>query len=92
MASCSCGTRDIPNSVSPPVGAPRHFVDGGSLFGTGLIFSRCKALLVLMGLGRLSFGGRFWDMPENLSQTSRIGREVVAETSRVGREVIYSRC
>ena len=31
----------------------------GSLFGTGLIFSRCKALLVLMGLGRLSFeGGR----------------------------------
>ena len=67
MASCSCGTRDKPNSVSPPVGAPRHFVDGGSLFGTGLIFSRCKALLVLMGLGRLSFEGRF----------SRAGREVV---------------
>ena len=39
----------------------------GSLFGTRLIFSRCKALLVLMGLGRLSFEGRF----------SRAGREVV---------------
>ena len=31
----------------------------GSLFGTRLIFSRCKALLVLMGLGRLSYIGRF---------------------------------
>ncbi len=39
----------------------------GSLFGTRLIFSRCKALLVLMGLGRLSFEGRF----------SHAGREVV---------------
>ena len=27
--------------------------------GTGLIFSRCKALLVLMGLGRLYFEGGF---------------------------------
>ena len=57
MASCSCGTRDKLNAR--PAGATRHFVDGGSLFGTGLIISRCKALLVLMGLGRLSFGGRF---------------------------------
>ena len=58
MASCSCGTRDKLNARS--AGATRHFVDGGSLFGTGLIFSRCKALLVLMGLGRLSFEGRFF--------------------------------
>ena len=34
-------------------------VASGSLFGTGLMISRCKALLVLTGLGRLSFGGRF---------------------------------
>ena len=31
----------------------------GSLFGTGLIISRCKALLVVMVLGRLSCIGRF---------------------------------
>ena len=35
MASCSCGTRDKLNAR--PVGATRHFVDDGSLFGTGLI-------------------------------------------------------
>lgn len=93
MASCSCGTRDKPKPVSRSPGACGYLVvASGSLFGTGLMISRCKALLVLMGLGRLSFGGRFWDMPENLPQTSRVGREVVAETSRVGREVIYSRC
>lgn len=34
-------------------------VADGSLFGTGLIFSRCKALLVLMGFGRLYFEGGF---------------------------------
>lgn len=60
MASCSCGTRDKPNSVSPPVGAWGYLVVAcGSLFGIGLMISRYKALLVLMGLGRLSFGGRF---------------------------------
>ena len=52
----------------------------GSLFGTRLIFSRCKALLVLMGLGRLSFEGRFWDMPENLPLTLRVEREVLPGT------------
>lgn len=53
MAFFACGTRDKLNAR--PAGAARHFVDDGSLFGTGLIFSRCKALLVLSGLGRLSF-------------------------------------
>ena len=47
MAFFACGTRDKLNAR--PVGATRHFVDGGSLFGTGLIFSRCKALLADMG-------------------------------------------
>ena len=66
MAFFACGTRDKLNAR--PAGATRHLVvANGSLFGTGLIFSRCKALLVLMGLGRLSFEGRF----------SRAGREVV---------------
>ena len=78
MASCSCGTRDKLNAR--PVGATRHFVDGGSLFGTGLIFSRCKALLVLMGLGHLSFEGSFWDMPEKLPLSSRVRREVLPGT------------
>ena len=77
MAFFACGTRDKLNAR--PAGATRHFVDGGSLFGTGLIFSRCKALLVRVGLGRLSFEGRFWDMPENLPfATSRPAREVMA--------------
>ena len=41
-------------------GACGHLVVAcGSLFGTGLMISRYKALLVFMGLGRLSFGGRF---------------------------------
>ncbi len=57
MAFFACGTRDKLNAR--PAGATRHFVDGASLFGTGLIFSRCKALLVLSGLGRLSYIGRF---------------------------------
>ena len=35
MASCSCGTRDKLNAR--PAGATRYLVDGGSLFGTGLI-------------------------------------------------------
>ena len=77
MAFFACGTRDKLNAR--PAGATRHFVDGASLFGTGLIFSRCKALLVRVGLGRLSFEGRFWDMPENLPfATSRPAREVMA--------------
>lgn len=75
MAFFACGTRDKLNARS--AGATRHFVDDGSLFGTGLIFSRCKALLVRVGLGRLSFEGRFWDMPENLPLSSHVGREVV---------------
>ena len=78
MAFFACGTRDKLNAQ--PVGATRHFVDGGSLFGTGLIFSRCKALLVLMGLGHLSFEGSFWDMPEKLPLSSRVGREVLPGT------------
>ena len=78
MAFFACGTRDKLNAR--PVGATRHFVDGGSLFGTGLIFSRCKALLVLMGLGHLSFEGSFWDMPEKLPLSSRVGREVLPGT------------
>ena len=54
MAFFACGTRDKLNAR--PVGATRHLVvASGSLFGTGLIFSRCKALLVLMGLGCRSF-------------------------------------
>lgn len=56
------------------------------------MISRCKALLVLTGLGAYLLEVDFWDMPENLPQTSSVGREVVAETSLVGREVIYSRC
>ena len=75
MAFFACGARDKLNAR--PAGATRHFVDDGSLFGTGLIFSRCKALLVRVGLGRLSFEGRFWDMPENLPLSSHVGREVV---------------
>ena len=86
MAFFACGTRDKLNAR--PAGATRHFVDGGSLFGTGLIFSRCKAPLVLMGLGRLSFEGRFLEMPENLPLSSRVEREDMAETSRAGREVV----
>lgn len=34
MAFFACGTRDKLNAR--PAGATRHFVDGGSLFGTGL--------------------------------------------------------
>ena len=79
MAFFACGTRDKLNAR--PAGATRHLVvASGSLFGTELIFSRCKALLVLMGLGRLSFEGRFWDMPENLPLTSRVEREVLPGT------------
>ena len=75
MAFFACGTRDKLNAR--PAGATRHLVESGSLFGTGLMISRCKALLVLMGLGRLSFEGRF----------SRAGREVSVITSRPAREV-----
>ena len=60
MASCSCGTRDKPKPVSP-------LSRGLWLLGCcmRLAFrnradnSRCKALLVVMGLGRLSYIGRF---------------------------------
>ena len=91
MASCSCGTRDKPNSVSPPVGAWDYLVVAcGSLFGTRLICSRCKALLVLMGLGACLLEVDFWDMPENLPSTSRPAREVMAEISRAAREVVLS--
>ena len=36
MAFFACGTRDKLNAR--PAGATRHFVDGGSLFGTGLMW------------------------------------------------------
>ena len=36
VAFFACGARDKLNAR--PAGATRHFVDGGSLFGTGLIF------------------------------------------------------
>ena len=60
MASCSCGTRDKPKPVSP-------LSRGLWLLGCcmRLAFrnradnSRGKALLVVMGLGRLSYIGRF---------------------------------
>ena len=79
MAFFACGTRDKLNAR--PAGATRHLVvASGSLFGTELIFSRCKALLVVKGLGCLSFGGRFWDMPENLPLSSRVEREVLPGT------------
>ncbi|MFQ7392852.1 MAG: hypothetical protein ACLRM9_05965 [Collinsella aerofaciens] len=58
----ACGTRDKLNARTRRGHA--HFVDGGSLFGTGLMISRCKALLVLMGLGRLSLEVDFGTCPK----------------------------
>ena len=77
MASCSCGTRDKPKPVSP-------LSRGLWLLGCcmRLAFrnradnSRCKALLVVMGLGRLSYIGRFLagSNPSACSQESALGR------------------
>ena len=77
MASCSCGTRDKPKPVSP-------LSRGLWLLGCcmRLAFrnradnSRCKALLVVMGLGRLSYIGRFLagSNPSACPQESALGR------------------
>ena len=47
MAFFACGTRDKLNAR--PVGATRHFVDYGSLFGTGLIFDAGSLWLIWDG-------------------------------------------
>ena len=77
MASCSFGTRDKPKPVSP-------LSRGLWLLGCcmRLTFrnradnSRCKALLVVMGLGRLSYIGRFLagSNPSACPQESALGR------------------
>ena len=60
MASCSCGTRDKPKPLSPLsrglwlLGCRMRLA-----FRNWADISRCKALLVFMGLERLSFGGWF---------------------------------
>ena len=61
-------------------------VADGSLFGTGLIFSRCKALLVLMGLGRLSYIGRFLAGSNSSAcpQESALGRYGLRALSYLG--------
>ncbi len=66
MASCSCGTRDKLNAR--PVGATRHFVDYGSLFGTGLIFLDVRRSWSLWAWGAALLEVDFWDMPEKLLQ------------------------
>ncbi len=78
MASCSCGTRDKPKPVSPLSRGLSWLGRCMRLaFRNGADIFRCKSLLVLVGLGRLSFEDRFWDMPEKLPLSSRVGREVV---------------
>ena len=77
MASCSCGTRDKPKPVSPLSWglwlpgccmrlAFRNWADN----------SRCKALLVLSGLGCLSYIGGFLagSNPSACPQESALGR------------------
>ena len=60
MASCSCGTRDNPKPVSPLSRGLRLLGCRMRLaFRNRADNSRCKALLVVMGLGRLSYIGRF---------------------------------
>ena len=60
MASCSCGTRDKPKPVSPLSRGLRLLGCCMRLaFRNRADNSRCKALLVVMGLGRLSYIGRF---------------------------------
>ena len=49
MAFFACGTRDKLNAR--PVGATRHVVEGGSLFGTGLIFFDARHSRLIRGGG-----------------------------------------
>ena len=58
MAFFACGTRDKLNAR--PAGAARHFIDGGSLFGTRLIFldARRSRLVWDGGIPRPPAGGR----------------------------------
>ena len=66
MAFFACGTRDKLNAR--PVGAARHFVDYGSLFGTGLIFLDVRRSWSLWAWGAALLEVDFWDMPEKLLQ------------------------
>ncbi len=77
MAFFACGTRDKLNAR--PVGAARHFVDYGSLFGTGLIFLDVRRSWSLWAWGAALLEVDFWDMPENYFNFSSC-REVVAGT------------
>ena len=85
MAFFACGTRDKLNAR--PAGATRHFVESGSLFGTGLIFLDERRSWSFWARGTCLLEIDFWDMPENPPSTSRAGREVSAITSRPAREV-----
>ena len=75
MAFVLCGTRDKLNAR--PAGATRHFVDDGSLFGTGLIILDVRRSWFKWAWGACLLKVDFWDMPENLPLSSRAGREVV---------------
>ena len=53
MAFFACGTRDKLNAR--PAGATRYFVDGGSLFGNGLIFLDARRSWSLWAWGAFAF-------------------------------------
>ena len=66
VAFFACGTRDKLNAR--PVGATRYVVEGGSLFGTGLIFLDVRRSWSLWAWGAALLEVDFWDMPEKLLQ------------------------